>query len=196
MSISQDQPNVLWPTAVLVLASLMACTEPQLEKTTVDHNRLANVDTEPHNWLSHGRDYGEKRFSPLTNINQQNVSKLGLAWEVDMTSERGLEATPLVIDGVMYVTSTWSRVMALNARTGETLWRYDPQVPRSWARRLCCDIVNRGVAVAGKKVIFGTLDGRLIALNAETGSPDWEVDTLVDRDRWYSITGAPRVVKG
>ncbi|MFK7731149.1 MAG: PQQ-dependent dehydrogenase, methanol/ethanol family, partial [Pseudomonadales bacterium] len=127
-------------------------------------------------------------------INKNNVERLGLAWEHNMASMRGLEATPIVIDGVMYVSSTWSRVSALNAKTGKLLWTYDPQVPRSWAGKVCCDIVNRGVAVAAGMVVFGTLDGRLIALNADDGKATWEVDTLPDKEQWYSITGAPRIV--
>ena len=185
----------------LTLSSLMALgliscdseqsSAPELSTT----QRIANPDNDPQNWLSHGRDYGEQRFSPLTNINKGNVQELGLAWEFDMQSMRGLEATPLVVDGVMYVTSTWSRVFALNAKTGEELWRFDPKVPRAWARKLCCDIVNRGVALAEEKILFGTLDGRLLALDQTSGKLLWEVDTLVNRDQWYSITGAPRVVK-
>ncbi|MFK8021019.1 MAG: PQQ-dependent dehydrogenase, methanol/ethanol family [Pseudomonadales bacterium] len=156
-------------------------------------NKEASVDG---NWLTHGRDDAEQRFSPLTQIDSRSVERIGLAWQQDMSSTRGLEATPIVIDGVMYTTSTWSRVVALDAKTGEILWQYDPKVPRSWARRLCCDVVNRGVAVSEGKVLFGTLDGRLLALNAKDGNLLWETDTLIDRDQWYSITGAPRVVKG
>jgi len=103
-------------------------------------------------WPLHGRVNGEDRFSPLAQINTENVADVGLAWEVSMDSQRGLEATPIVVDGVMYVTSTWSRVFAVDAKTGESLWEYDPEVPRDWAARGCCDVVNRGVAVA---------DGRL-----------------------------------
>ncbi|MFK7958873.1 MAG: PQQ-dependent dehydrogenase, methanol/ethanol family [Lysobacterales bacterium] len=147
-------------------------------------------------WLLHGHDHGEKRYSPLSHINQANAHSLGLAWEKSLESRRGIEATPIIVDNKMYVTSTWSRVMALDAVSGEELWRYDPQVPRSWAQKLCCDIVNRGVAVWQNLVVFGTLDGRLIALDRESGQPVWNIDTLFDRSRWYSITGAPRIVNG
>ncbi len=159
-------------------------------------SRIINANAEPSNWLSHGRDYLEQRYSTLDQINDRNAHRLGLAWQADMDSKRGLEATPIVIDGVMYVTSTWSRVVALNAKTGEVQWRYDPDVPASWAKKLCCDLVNRGVALWQDTVYLGTLDGRLIALDRHTGKVIWEVDTLIDRQQWYSITGAPRVVKG
>jgi len=161
----------------------------------VDGARLVQADAEAENWLSHGRTYAEQRHSPLDQINSENVARLGFAWERKVDSSRGLEATPIVIDGVMYTTSTWSRVYALDARSGEVLWQFDPEVPRAWAKRLCCDIVNRGVAVWKNNVYVGTLDGRLIALDRATGAVRWQVDTLTDRDQWYSITGAPRVVK-
>jgi len=158
--------------------------------------RIIAADSEPGNWLTHGRTYAEQRFSPLQQINRENVARLGLAWETGAASMRGLEATPIIVDGVMYTTSTWSRVLALDAKTGELLWEYDPKVQRSWAKKLCCDVVNRGVAVWEGKVYVGTLDGYLVALDAATGEPVWRVDTLIDRDQYYSITGAPRVVKG
>ena len=162
----------------------------------IDAKRIIAADSEPQNWLSHGRDYGEQRYSPLDQISQSNVDRLGLAWETPANSMRGLEATPIVVDGVMYTTSTWSRVMALDAITGEVLWEYDPKVERSWAKKLCCDVVNRGVAVWQGKVYFGTLDGYLVALDAQVGELLWRVDTLIDRQQAYSITGAPRIVKG
>ncbi len=143
-------------------------------------------------WPRHGRDDGEQRFSPLTGINRENVGQVGLAWQTLLDSTRGLQATPIVIDGVMYVTSTWSRVFALDARTGAVLWTYDPQVPKVWAKKGCCDVVNRGVAVADGRVFVGTYDGRLVALKAKDGSVIWDVNT-VDRSKPYTITGAPRV---
>ena len=129
-----------------------------------------------------------------TTINRNNVKRVGLAWEASLDSERGLQATPIVVNGVIYVTSTWSRVFAFDARSGERLWSYDPEVPKAWARRACCDVINRGVAVERDRVYLGTLDGRLIALDASDGSLIWEVNTI-DRALNYSITGAPRVVK-
>ena len=162
----------------------------------VTEARIIAADKEPGNWLSHGRTYDEQRFSPLKQINRENVGSLGLAWETPAGSVRGLEATPVIVDGVMYTTSTWSRVMALDAKTGKLLWEYDPKVQRSWAKKLCCDVVNRGVAVWDGKVFAGTLDGYLVALDAATGERVWRIDTLIDRGQYYSITGAPRVIKG
>jgi quinohemoprotein ethanol dehydrogenase len=162
---------------------------------SVDNLRMVRADQEPGNWMSYGRTYSEQRFSPLKQINEQNVGKLGLAWYVDIETRRGQEATPLVVDGVMYFSTAWSRVLAVKAATGEKLWSYDPKVPPEWAINACCDVVNRGVAVWQGKVFLGTLDGRLVALDAATGKPVWETLTI-DRNYRYTITGAPRVAKG
>jgi quinohemoprotein ethanol dehydrogenase len=162
----------------------------------IDGSRLGAPDAEPQNWLTYGRDYGEQRFSPLDQISTGNVGALGLAWHWETGSLRGHEATPLIADGVMYVTSTWSKVHALDAATGREIWTYDPKVSKEkWARRACCDAVNRGVALWGGRVYVGVLDGRLAALDAATGEPVWEVQTT-DPELPYTITGAPRVVKG
>ena len=162
----------------------------------VTHERLLAAGQEPSQWLSHGRDYAEQRFSPLEAINDATISDLGLAWAFDFPTRRGMEATPLVVDGVMYVTAAWNLVFALDAKTGQEIWSYDPEVSRSWvAKYACCDAVNRGVALWGDTVFVATLDGRLIALDAKTGALQWEVLTI-DQDKPYTITGAPRVVKG
>jgi quinohemoprotein ethanol dehydrogenase len=162
---------------------------------SVDASRILNADEEPGNWLTYGRTYSEQRFSPLDQINDQNVKGLGLAWYFDLDTARGQESTPLVVDGVMYFTTAWSKVVALNAATGGHLWTFDPKVPRAWGINACCDVVNRGVAAWKGKVFVGTLDGRLIALNAADGKPVWETLTI-DPSKRYTITGAPRVVKG
>jgi len=162
----------------------------------IDDKRILEAESEPGNWLSYGRTYEEQRFSPLKQINKETVSDLGLVWSKDMGTNRALEATPIVVDGIMFFTSTWSRVYAVDALTGETIWKFDPEVPGEWARKACCDIVNRGVAVYNGKVYSASLDGRLFSLNAETGEKVWEVDTVIDRTRAYTITGAPRVAKG
>ena len=159
----------------------------------IDEARINNADSEPGNWLAHGRTYEEQRFSPLTKVNKETVSELGLSWYKDMNTNRALEATPIVVDGTMFLTSSWSRVYALDAVTGEEKWMFDPKVPPEHARKACCDVVNRGVAVYKGHVYFGSLDGRMFALNAETGQVVWEVDTIIDRSRYYTITGAPRV---
>ncbi len=166
-----------------------------LAVTAVTAARIIGADKEAGNWLTHGRGYDEQRFSPLTGINSANVGELGLAWYFDIPTKRGIEATPIVVDGRMYVTGSWSIVYALDAATGEELWRYDPEVARSWAEYACCDVVNRGVAVWGDGVFVATLDGYLVGLDAETGEQRWRVDTI-DRKAPYTITGAPRVVNG
>ncbi|MBD2859447.1 PQQ-dependent dehydrogenase, methanol/ethanol family [Spongiibacter sp. KMU-158] len=182
----------------LTIAGLSACGKSEAPQATlpaaVDGARIMAADKEPGNWMSHGRTYDEQRFSPLKQITDENAAKLGLDWYFNLPTNRGVEATPIVVDGVMYVTGSWSMVFALDAKTGEMLWQYDPQVPPTWAVNLCCDVVNRGVAVWKGKVYFGTLDGRLIALDAQNGSRLWEVQTT-DKERPYSITGAPRIIK-
>lgn len=157
--------------------------------------RLLAADQDPANWLTHGRTYNEQRFSPLKQIDDKNVGQLSLAWFYDLDTHRGQESTPLVIDGKIYFTTAWSKVVALDAATGSLLWTYDPKVPPEWAVNACCDVVNRGVAAWGNKLFLGTLDGRLIALDIASGKPVWETLTI-DRNFRYTITGAPRVVKG
>ena len=162
----------------------------------VDTQRLVNADREPGNWMGVGRTYSEQRYSPLRQIDERNVGKLGLAWHYDLNTQRGIEGTPVVVDGVMYVTSAWTITSALDAKTGKELWKYDPKVPPEWSRFVCCDVVSRGPAVYQGKVIIATLDGRLIALNAKTGAPLWETPTVNTKEAAYSITGAPRVFNG
>jgi PQQ-dependent dehydrogenase (methanol/ethanol family) len=186
----------------MILAICMGCRGPSQTNEAkraapgvVNGARIFNADQEPGNWMTHGRTYSEQRFSPLHQINEQNAAQLGLAWYYDLDTHRGQEATPLVVDGVMYFTTAWSKVVALNAATGALLWTYDPQVRPEWAVNACCDVVNRGVAAWNGKLFLGTLDGRLVALDAATGKLSWETLTI-DPNFRYTITGAPRVVKG
>ena len=146
-------------------------------------------------WLTVGRTFSEQNFSPLTQINVRTVGQLGLAWSYDLHAERGVEAAPLEADGVLYDIQPWNITTAFDARTGRLLWRYDPKVDTAIARFACCDIDSRGVALWHDKVIIGTLDGRLIALNAQSGQMLWSVQTF-DRSKPYTITGAPRVFDG
>ena len=146
-------------------------------------------------WLSYGRDYNEQRFATLTQINDTNVKDLGLAWSADLDTARGQEATPLMHDGVLYISSAWSLVKAYDATTGKLLWAYDPKVPRETLVRVCCDAVNRGVALYGDKVFVAALDGRLIALDQKTGKEVWS-KVIVPDQQSYAITGAPRIAKG
>lgn len=148
----------------------------------------------PGEWLGHGRDYAEQRFSPLTQVNTGNVKTLGLAWHYDFGDRQGLEATPIVHNGVVYVTTDFSEVWAFDARTGKKLWSYNPDT-RYWQINTCCSPVNRGVAIWGDKVFVGALDGRLIGLNAKTGKVAWSTRTF-PKTTHLSITGAPRVIKG
>ncbi|MEM9622449.1 MAG: PQQ-dependent dehydrogenase, methanol/ethanol family [Pseudomonadota bacterium] len=164
----------------------------QAATASIDGARI--IEAAAGDWLSNGRTYDEQRHSPLDQINQDNVSDLGLAWYWDTDTKRGLESTPIVVDGVMFNSGSWSVVWAHDARTGELLWEYDPQVDRQWARYACCDVVNRGVAAWKGKIYVGTIDGRLIALDAGTGEPVWDVNTILP-NRPYTITGAPRIVK-
>lgn len=161
----------------------------------VNQERLVAADAEPGQWMSRGRDYNEQHYSPLDQINTENVSELGLAWYSDFDTNRGQEATPLIIDGVIYISTAWSKVYAYDARDGELLWMHDPKVPGEWAVNVCCDLVNRGVAAWEGKIFVGTLDGRLLALDAETGEEVWSTQTS-DPDERYSITGAPRAARG
>jgi PQQ-dependent dehydrogenase (methanol/ethanol family) len=179
--------------ALLLLAACQPAGHGGVD--TVDQSRIENADSEPGNWLSYGRTYSEQRFSPLTKVDTKSVGKLGLAWAYETREGRGAEATPIVVDGVMYVSSAWSTVYALDAKTGKELWVFDPKVDRSAGGWACCDVVNRGVAVWKGRVYVGTTDGRLIAINAKDGTKVWDVATY-DHNTQYTITGAPRVAKG
>jgi quinohemoprotein ethanol dehydrogenase len=161
----------------------------------VDMKRLLNADAEAGQWLSHSRTFDEQYFSPLKKINDTNVAKLGLAWFVDLPTNQNIETTPLMVDGVLYLTLPWSKVMAVDARNGRQLWLYDPRVAGSWNINICCGVDNRGAAAWNGKIIYGTLDGRLIALDARTGKPVWSIKSTPD-ERRYSITGAPRIANG
>ena len=185
--------------AGLILASLpmlAAVAQSAAPGAGVDGAKITNADADPGEWLTHGRTYSEQRFSPLDKINTANVKSLGVAWEYRTYSVRGLEATPIVADGVMFITLSWSKVIALDAKTGKELWQYDPKVPGGTGRYACCDVVNRGVALWKGNVFVGTLDGRLIKLDAKTGKVVWSVDTVENHKHTYTITGAPRAVNG
>ena len=160
--------NLLLPiTAVLFLFS---CAENDPYTS-----RLLNADSENESWLLHGRTYDESRFSPLKDINDSNVNQLGLSWSFETGTNRGHETTPIVVDGMMFITAPWSVVFALDAKTGKQIWSFDPEADKAWARNACCDVVNRGVAVWDDQVVFATIDGRLISLNKESGAVNWDV---------------------
>ncbi len=173
--------------AALALAALYGVATPGL---------AAAADQDGRAWQSHGRDAFEQRFSPLDQVNASNVSKLGLAWYFDLDEHDVVEATPLVVDGVMYVVGPWGDTLyALDAKTGGKLWTYDAAVPRQTMVRACCQPVNRGAAWDDGAIFFGTLDGRLIAVDAKSGRERWQTLT-VDPTKAYTITGAPRVING
>ncbi|OYU93591.1 MAG: PQQ-dependent dehydrogenase, methanol/ethanol family [Bacteroidetes bacterium B1(2017)] len=186
---------------VSILASFLSIfnsygqISPKSAKQIITDETLKNANNDSRNWLTYGLNYSENRFSKLTQISDKNAKNLGLVWTYEMGAERGVEATPLVANGVMYVTGPWSIVYAINALTGKELWKYDPEVPKNYGEKACCDVVNRGVALYKGKVFVASLDGRLIALNATNGKKIWETLT-VDSSKPYTITGAPRVIKG
>ena len=167
----------------------------------VDLARLLHADREPGQWFAGGRDNSGGYYSPLSQINDRNVSGLGFAWAYQTHTSRGLETTPVVVDGVMYASGNWGAVYALNAVTGAPIWTFDPQKQGGGggsgqaARYACCDVVNRGVAVRDGKVFVASLDGRLFALDARTGKPVWRVDTIVDHSLPYTVSGAPQLTR-
>jgi quinohemoprotein ethanol dehydrogenase len=185
--------------AIALLLSSFGIAQGQAAKpigaAAVDTKRLLAADKEPGSWMGVGRTYWEQRFSPLNSINDKNVGDLGLAWYADIDTERGQESTPVVVDGMMYVTSAWSMVKAFDIQTGKKVWEYDPKVDRAKGADACCDVVNRGVAAWQGKLYLGALDGRLIALDAKTGAVVWSEQTT-DTSLPYTITGVPRIVKG
>jgi quinohemoprotein ethanol dehydrogenase len=174
--------------AGLAAALMLGACQPGVDGKAIETADAAD-------WLSYGRTYDEQRFSPLSQIDAATVGRLGVAWWAEFDTDRGQEATPLVHDGVLYTTTAWSKVRAFDAATGAPLWSYDPKTPGEAGFNACCDVVNRGAALWRGKLYVGTLDGRLIALDARTGQPAWSVQTT-DTSKPYTITGAPRVVKG
>jgi quinohemoprotein ethanol dehydrogenase len=183
---------------LISLLGLFSCNENKPNANTNSNSYdtvLKNANNDSRSWLTHGLNYNENRFSQLNQINASNVKDLALAWSFDLAEMKGVEATPIIANGVMYVTGPWSKLYALDAATGTKKWEYDPQVPPETLEKACCDAVNRGVAIYENKIFWGTLDGRLMAVNAQTGEKIWEVMT-VDKSKPYTVTGAPRVIKG
>ncbi len=179
----------------LGLLALAGCGTTGGKMAAVDDAALVAGSPDGANWLSYGRTMDEQRYSPLTQVSDANVGQLGLSWSADIDTARGQEATPIVVDGVMYVSTAWSMVKAYDAATGKALWSYDPKVPREKLVDVCCDAVNRGVAVYKGKVYVATLAGHLVALNADTGAVIWDKMTIPEGSH-MAITGAPRIVKG
>jgi quinohemoprotein ethanol dehydrogenase len=191
----------IWAAAALLVATLAITSCKKVENEGAKNPAFAGINGEylktggdGSNWAMAGFSYDEQRFSPLKNINDDNVQNLGIAWFADLPDARGQEATPVVVDGKMYITTAWSKVMAFDAKTGKSLWNFDPKVDKERGVKACCDVVNRGVAFWKGQVFVGTIDGRLIALDATSGAELWSQQTL-DRAGNGTITGVPRVVK-
>jgi len=165
------------------------------EFANVNQDRLVNAASEPDQWLTYGGTYNEQRYSALDQINEENVDQLGLAWWMDIRANQGQQSTPLYVDGVIYLTESWGQVDAINASSGELIWRFDPEVPGNVAGKGCCGVNNRGAAVYEGKVFVTAYDGRMFSLDAETGEVLWETQT-VDDELNYTSTGAVRVANG
>jgi quinohemoprotein ethanol dehydrogenase len=190
--------GVICATALLLTLPTVAVAQatPAPRAGNVTDARLRDAAQDPGDWLTHGGNWQELRYSKLTGINTGNVKQLKPAWYTEFDTDRGQEATPIVVDGVLYVSTAWSKVYALDAATGRQIWYYDPKVPGPTGAHVCCDVVNRGVAVYEGKVYLATLDGRLIALNAGTGKREWSVRMFEFPSRSYASTGAPLAARG
>lgn len=187
-----------WNILIFFICISYACDQPRDRSGWIDKERLLNGDQQPQDWISLGGNFKQQHYSALAAITVDNVTDLGLAWSYDARSrrgrvQRGLEATPIVVDGILYTSGAWGVVYALDAKTGKEIWRYDPDIDGNYARRACCDVVNRGVQVWKGKVYVGVLDGYLVCLDASTGKVIWRIDTITDRERFYTITGPPQI---
>ena len=189
--------TVLCAAAGLALTGAWA-QDPQGTVVNGQAMRHADAPAQVGDWLSYSRTWDEQRFSPLTQINDGNVQTLGLAWYADLETYRGVQASPLVIDGVLYNESIFNVVTAYDGKTGRKLWTYDPKVGSEWARLACCGPSSRGIAAWNGKLYIGALDGRLIAIDAKDGRELWSAQTFDGSGPLgaYSITGAPRVYDG
>jgi quinohemoprotein ethanol dehydrogenase len=182
--------------AWLIAGSPVVAAPAELKPAgAVDAARLVTADADPGQWLTTGRDGNWDYHSTLSDIDASNVSRLGFAWQYRLGTQRGLEATPVMVDGVLYFSGNFGRVYAVDAVDGRERWVYDPEIDGQWGRYACCDAVNRGVAVWRGRVFVGTSDGYLHAVDAATGRRVWKVDTLPVRDakHYYTISGAPVV---
>ncbi|MGQ0697565.1 MAG: PQQ-dependent dehydrogenase, methanol/ethanol family [Panacagrimonas sp.] len=163
--------------------------------TVVDAKALSDPN-QGANWLAYGRNFSEQRYSPLTQINADSVGKLGLEWSMALPKDHSLLGTPLVVDGVLYFSGSWSVTRAVNARTGELLWEYDPKsIQNSGERLRIMWDSNRGLAYWKGTIVICTIDGRLIALNAKTGKEIWSTQTF-DKGKALYISGHPKAFRG
>jgi quinohemoprotein ethanol dehydrogenase len=190
---------------VCTIPALLVCITPWMASAQtsrpIDDAALRAAGRSGEEWISYNVNWSEQRYSPLDQINASNVSRLGLAWYLDIPAAPGRpqthqEGTPLVHDGVLYNIAPWSVVYAVDGRTGKEIWRSDPEVNQEiWQSRICCGVVNRGVALYEDKLIAPVVDGRLRALDLKTGKIAWET-RVSPIDKPYTITMAPRVIQG
>ena len=176
-------------------ASAMALAAPTVAPAQVTEKDLAGDQADVTQVVTNGMGRHLQRYSPMDQINKENVARMVPAWAFSLGGEkqRGQEAQPLIKDGVMYVTGSYSRIYAIDAKTGKEIWQYDARLPEGILP--CCDVVNRGAALYGDKVYFGTLDARLVALDARTGDVVWN-KKIADYKAGYSYTAAPLIVNG
>ena len=176
-------------------ATWFLCVCPGLAGAVTDDDLLSAASNNAE-WLTYGRTYDSTRFSPLSEIKPANVNRLRPVWAFSTGGQLGgLEATPLVHDGVIYTSADYARVFAIDARTGVMKWSYEPEYDDALEAKLCCGPVNRGLAIYGDLVYVTTLDARLVAFNKDTGEIAWE-SKFGDWQASYTGTGAPLVVKG
>src|SRR5579875_220522 len=182
---------------ILAAAANALGAQPLLVDNDVLKKAGTPADPLPGSWLSYGRSQGEWRYSPLKQIDTSNAGRLGLAWTYVLGAGGGnQEGTPLVWNNTLYEITNWSVVFAVDTRTGKEVWRWDPEVNQQAVRpRLCCGIVNRGIALYRGMIIAPANDGRLFALDALTGKPVWEARVAYPQDL-YTITMAPRIANG
>lgn len=187
---------------LLIAFGLSACVEKgndaaiensDIGAGQITSKRLANSDSEPGEWMTGGRDFKQSYYSPLKNIDKNNAHKLGFAWQYEINTTHGFEATPIVIDGVMFASGPKGAVYSLDAKTGKERWAFEPTIDPGTMRKVCCGPINRGLVVWLGNVYVASLDGYLYALDANTGAINWRVDTITERDRGYTVTGAPYI---
>lgn len=175
--------NLVFAASALAIGQILTS-----RSDAIDHSlNAASLSTD---LPTSGVEFAQGNYSPLSLINSSNVATLGYAWSYDLHTVQGLEATPVVVDEVMYASAPWGIVHAVDARTGRGIWSFDPRVGGSITGKVCCGVVNRGLAVSHGYVFVASLDGQLFALSAKTGKVAWHVDTIVDHDRGYTVTGA------
>jgi alcohol dehydrogenase (cytochrome c)/quinohemoprotein ethanol dehydrogenase len=192
--------------ALLLPLAMAGCQKKEeaspllVNPAAVTSERLLKGLDDTAQWATYGGGYSEQRFSPLQQVDTTNVGELGLVWYADYDTNLDVNGTPLYVDGVLYASTSWNHVYAYDAKTGKQLWHYNAKVPGEWLRNVCCGNVNRGLAAYDGKIYMGTLDGRLVAIDAKTGTEAWSVDTIQgdheDPLNRYSITMAPRIAKG